>query len=381
MNRFTEEQLDEARRRWDVVISALGPVKRAGREIAARCPFHAEKTPSFFVIPDKGFFHCFGCGSHGTAIDFIMRARGLNFTEAVHELLDLEPQHTATALPPPRQVEREDRRQDAIAEILAGCGQVAPGTAAHMYLQMRGLSRPQPALLAHHGLDYVEEADGPGDERPPWRRWFSERLQCWRRSAKLPALIAPSTNSRGEITALMRIWLVDKVIYDGTTPAPKDNRAPVRTRKQSIGTFGDGAVQLQPPGVLLGLAEGVETAIAASDAYGYPVWAICGTSRLGFPEHYRERRPVLGKAPEMWIAPAMPPRDFDAVHVAPRTPTVWIPPEVRKLVIFGDNGIGEIIARHAAQAYRRKLDVMTAAQLPPAGFSDFNDEHLAEPPR
>jgi len=61
-------------------------LRRNGREYSGLCPFHAEKTPSFCVIPAKGFFHCFGCGAHGDAIDFVMRITGVDFRDAVRQL-------------------------------------------------------------------------------------------------------------------------------------------------------------------------------------------------------------------------------------------------------------------------------------------------------
>jgi DNA primase len=61
-------------------------LRRAGAEFAGLCPFHEEKTPSFTVIPAKGFVHCFGCGAHHDAIGFVMRIAGLEFREAVRQL-------------------------------------------------------------------------------------------------------------------------------------------------------------------------------------------------------------------------------------------------------------------------------------------------------
>lgn len=63
-------------------------LKRQGREFAALCPFHEEKTPSFTVSPQKQFFHCFGCGAHGTAIGFLMRYEHLEFVQAIERLAD-----------------------------------------------------------------------------------------------------------------------------------------------------------------------------------------------------------------------------------------------------------------------------------------------------
>lgn len=81
---FIEQLLD----RVDIVdvIQRRVPLKPAGREFHACCPFHEEKTPSFTVSPQKQFFHCFGCGVHGSAIGFLMRFEGLEFVDAVEDL-------------------------------------------------------------------------------------------------------------------------------------------------------------------------------------------------------------------------------------------------------------------------------------------------------
>lgn len=68
------------------VVESYVRLKKAGANYAACCPFHNEKSPSFTVSPTKQFYHCFGCGAHGTAISFIMEYAGLGFVEAVHEL-------------------------------------------------------------------------------------------------------------------------------------------------------------------------------------------------------------------------------------------------------------------------------------------------------
>ncbi len=69
----------------DVIESHI-PLKRAGSNLTACCPFHNEKSPSFTVSPTKQFYHCFGCGAHGSAISFLMEYSGLNFVEAVKDL-------------------------------------------------------------------------------------------------------------------------------------------------------------------------------------------------------------------------------------------------------------------------------------------------------
>ena len=80
--------IDQLLARVDIVdvIGARVPLKKAGRELTACCPFHTEKTPSFTVSPVKQFYHCFGCGQHGTAIGFLMAYDRMSFPEAVEEL-------------------------------------------------------------------------------------------------------------------------------------------------------------------------------------------------------------------------------------------------------------------------------------------------------
>ncbi len=68
------------------VIDKSVPLKKAGANYSACCPFHNEKSPSFTVSPTKQFYHCFGCGAHGTAIGFLMEYAGLSFVEAIHDL-------------------------------------------------------------------------------------------------------------------------------------------------------------------------------------------------------------------------------------------------------------------------------------------------------
>ncbi|MGH8207599.1 MAG: DNA primase [Steroidobacteraceae bacterium] len=86
--RISHRFIDELIARADIVelIGSRVPLKRAGREYKACCPFHDEKTPSFWVSPDKQFYHCFGCGAHGTALTFLMEYDRLPFPEAVEDL-------------------------------------------------------------------------------------------------------------------------------------------------------------------------------------------------------------------------------------------------------------------------------------------------------
>lgn len=89
--RIPQEFLDQLLARTDLVevINIRVPLRRAGRDFIACCPFHAEKTPSFSVSPQKQFYYCFGCGAHGTAISFLMSYERLEFLDAVEDLARL----------------------------------------------------------------------------------------------------------------------------------------------------------------------------------------------------------------------------------------------------------------------------------------------------
>ena len=86
--RIPEQFIADLLARIDIVELVEGylPLRKAGKDFQGLCPFHGEKTPSFTVSRDKQFFHCFGCGAHGSAIGFVMKHRNLEFVEAVEEL-------------------------------------------------------------------------------------------------------------------------------------------------------------------------------------------------------------------------------------------------------------------------------------------------------
>ena len=80
--------IQELLNRLDIVdvVERYVPLKKAGANYVACCPFHNEKSPSFSVSPTKQFYHCFGCGAHGTAVGFVMEHVGMGFVEAVEDL-------------------------------------------------------------------------------------------------------------------------------------------------------------------------------------------------------------------------------------------------------------------------------------------------------
>ncbi len=115
--RFTPAFLDEIRARLPVseVVGKRVKLKRQGKEYAGLSPFNAEKTPSFFVNDQKGFYHCFSSGKHGDIFTFLMETEGLSFPEAVEAVRarsEAEAEARAQAnVPPARRSSRRARPQ------------------------------------------------------------------------------------------------------------------------------------------------------------------------------------------------------------------------------------------------------------------------------
>ncbi len=141
--RIPQHFIDDLIGRTDIVelIGSRVPLKKAGREFKACCPFHDEKSPSFWVSPDKQFYHCFGCGAHGTALGFLMNYDRMSFPEAVEELA------SRAGVEVPREGggdERASDTQDALYELNARVAQYYAGVLAadargRAYVAKRGL--------------------------------------------------------------------------------------------------------------------------------------------------------------------------------------------------------------------------------------------------
>ena len=138
------------------VIGKRVKLVRKGRRFSGLCPFHSEKTPSFSVVDDQGFYHCFGCGAHGDAISFLRETDGLDFMEAVERLA------TMAGLTVPRSAPEDPlrtRQRKAALDILEETTRVFQaalqrndGQAAAAYLQRRGLGD---SMISTYRLGYA----------------------------------------------------------------------------------------------------------------------------------------------------------------------------------------------------------------------------------
>ncbi len=171
MARIPDAFLDELLARTDIVelVEARVPLKRAGRDYQARCPFHDERSPSFTVSPAKQFYHCFGCGAHGTAIKFLMEYDRLEFLDAVEELA----QRAGMQVPRDAKVAVVSDSADLYTVLEASARffrqQLKGSAAAREYLEQRGVDAANQERFqigfAPDAWDGVKNAVAAGDER------------------------------------------------------------------------------------------------------------------------------------------------------------------------------------------------------------------------
>ncbi|MDT8387225.1 MAG: DNA primase [Thiogranum sp.] len=154
--RIPQSFIDELLNRVDIVevIDARVPLKKSGREYSACCPFHNEKTPSFTVSQNKQFYHCFGCGAHGSAIGFLMDYEHFEFPEAIEELA------RGVGLDVPREADSGDHQapqRDTHYAVLERAdrfyrSQLRDAGSAVEYLKKRGVNGE---IAGRYGLGYA----------------------------------------------------------------------------------------------------------------------------------------------------------------------------------------------------------------------------------
>ena len=152
-----QDFIDDLIARADIVevVGKRIQLKKAGREFKACCPFHGEKTPSFTVSPGKGFYHCFGCGAHGTAIGFLMEYEHMSFVEAIESLAGI------MGVDVPRdESDRPARRYDELFSLTVSVEKhwqncLRDNIAAVDYLKKRGIDG---ATAKRYGIGYAPDS-------------------------------------------------------------------------------------------------------------------------------------------------------------------------------------------------------------------------------
>jgi DNA primase len=162
-----QQFIDDLLRRVDVVevVGQHVQLKRAGANYSGLCPFHTEKSPSFTVSPSKQFYHCFGCGAHGTALGFLIEHLGLPFPQAVEDLarrVGLDVPRQANDIDPEQKKQETDRRTRLKSQLLEAAKfyqrRLKESPQAIDYLKKRGLSGE---IAAKYHLGYSPEGWQP----------------------------------------------------------------------------------------------------------------------------------------------------------------------------------------------------------------------------
>lgn len=287
--RIEPRLIDEIRRRISLaeLIGGTVALKPAGHELRGLCPFHSERTPSFYVIEAKQFWHCFGCGLHGDAIGWVMRTTQADFPEAVEYLMgraglrpDAAPLPNAREIlrrPAAEMLEKERRGKIELGRQIWVAALPIAGTLAARYLaQTRHIRLQLPPSLRFC---------------PSLRHPYLGRDFGWPR---LPALVgAIQIEGEPSITGAHCTYLAS----DGRNKAPPPASWPANAEwkpKLMRGEARGGAVRLTRAEDVMILAEGIETALsllqglydpdqgrAHIDGEPVGVWAALSQGNLG----------------------------------------------------------------------------------------------------
>ncbi len=222
--RYPPAFLDEIRARVPLadVIGRKVKLTRRGREFVGLSPFQNEKTPSFTVVPDKGFYHCFSSGEHGDVISFVMRTEGLTFPEAVERLAA----EAGLELPRggPEDAQREERRKGLLDAVEAAAAwfeerlAAGEGAEARGYLERRGLRRE---TVARFRLGYA-----------PNRRALRQALNA--RGFNDELLVEAGLLKRPDDGGPLRDYFFDRVMF------------PITDRRGRVIAFGGRALGESP---------------------------------------------------------------------------------------------------------------------------------------
>jgi len=262
--RYGDAFLDEVRTRTNLtdLIGRDVALRRRGREHWGLCPFHGEGSPSFSVNEGKGFAHCFGCGWHGDAFDWMRERFGLSFQEAVEELAvragmmadrdgRVRPKARPVARPDRGTLDRERQKIREWAWSVWGESRDAKGTLVETYLAARGivLDAMPPTLRFHPGLRHSDTG------------------------LVLPAMVGCVEGPDAGFAGIHRTFLK----ADGSA------KAAVANPKKMAGECFGGYLRLCSAEPEMCVAEGIETALSVMVATHRPIWAALSEGNLGAP--------------------------------------------------------------------------------------------------
>lgn len=224
---------------------------RAGREMKGCCPFHPDKSPSFYAYANDQRWICFGCGAEGDVLDFVRRAYRIGLLDAIAML---DGGALAELERAPVQVAPKADWSKAAASIWRAASPIE-GTPAEAYLRSRGLTLPLPPSLRFVRL------------KPP----KDSGVLAANGHDPLPVLVALVTGPDERVAGVQPTFLTE----DGRKAASTDGKV-----KFSLGSVAGGAIRLGPPAASILVTEGLEDGLTLTQALGRTVWVGAGTAML-----------------------------------------------------------------------------------------------------
>jgi len=362
----SREIIEEIRERADIVdiVQQVVTLQRKGSSMMGLCPFHQEKSPSFSVVPNKGIYHCFGCGEGGDVFAFVQKTRGLGFFEAVKELGD-----SVGVRVEDRELTREERQQmrarASLHEVLGlaadwfhgGLTARPDGKAARAYLANRGVDRKTierwrlgwapdswDGLLSHLHANGVsaEMAIRAGLARPS-KTGRGSAYDLFR-----GRVIVPIEDGRGRIVAFGGRTLPGV----GPDDAPKyvnSPETPVYRKSEVLFGLARARASIQRKGRAL-IVEGYFDVISLHEAGFAETIATCGTSLT--QSHLKALRPLTRAVVALFDA------DEAGQRAAERSMKLFVEAgiEARRLEIGAAKDPDELVQSEGAEALDRALE-------------------------
>lgn len=260
VEKFSDAEIEQIKQCADLVsiIGARVKLHKQGSEWKGLCPFHTEGTPSFYVIPKKRMYHCFGCGVTGDVFEWLKQIEKLSFPDAVEKLrVNYKPARKQTAQPvaPVSLVEEAAEIKKKIERSRKIWDESLPahGTLVEKYLSARGVGDIMiPVTLRYHPRLWCDEVSGP-----------------------LPAMVGAVTDARNQVVGVHRTWLRT----DGS------GKANLRSAKKMYGVCFGYHLRLGLPAMgTLAVAEGIETSLSIMKSMqGLGVWSAMSINNLCAP--------------------------------------------------------------------------------------------------